>query len=206
MARLIKILTFALICLSFSQSIHAAGTAQQEKKSFETILQTLCAVGSCYRSLNPNISQDARDIISNSVLIVYNTNYEALEKFNAPLKSMGIENSLLIPAQAVDNALCSYYGYSVNQYPELQKAAQEQAPQGFYTVGMSDAGIAEYEINKLEVLKNGVMRASGTGIDGVPFNAYFSKSNCGGKAHWVLLRLVELQPYEESEDFQNPFK
>lgn len=119
---------------------------------------------------------------------------------------MGIENTLLVTPQAVENAVCTYYGYSIAHNPELQKAAEEQSKYGFYAVNASDPGIVEYEIKKIEVLKNGILRASGEGMDGEPFNAYFAKSNCGGKAHWVLLRVVDLHPFEESDDFQYNFK
>ncbi len=56
------------------------------------------------------------------------------------------------------------------------------------------------------MMKNGIMRVSGTSMYEEPFRAYFGKSNCGGKPHWVLLREVDMRSYEENDDFQAPLE
>ncbi len=105
-------------------------------------------MGNCSKTLNPNIPQEANEIITNSVYIVYSTDYEKLEKYNVPLKAMGIESSMLIPPKWVEDAVCKYYGLSISKYPELQKAAEEQSRYGFYPVGLGDAGVASYKVEK----------------------------------------------------------
>lgn len=207
MKSFIKVVFLIAFYLVFSGQLQAAAnTSQQDKDYFARLLYAVCSVGNCSRTLNPNIPQEANEIISNSVYIVSNIDYEKVEKYNAPLKNMGIEGALLIPTKWVEDAVCTYYGLSINKNPELQKAAEEQSKYGFYPVVVGDAGEAIFEIEKLEMLKNGVMRVSGTGIDDEPFRAYFGKSNCGGKPHWVLLREIDMKPYEENENFQSPLE
>lgn len=207
MTRQVKGILFIAFCLAFSSPAYAAGAnSQQDKDFFASLLHAVCGVGNCGKTLNPNIPQEANEIISNSAYIVANVDYAKVEKYNEPLKKMGIENSLLIPTQWVENAVCKYYGYTISKYPELQKAAEEQGKYGFYPTVVGDAGAGGFEVEKMELMKNGIMRVSGVGIDDEPFRAYFAKSNCGGKPHWVFLREVDMNPYEESEDFQAPLE
>lgn len=207
MRKIITCFVLVMACLAFSSNIKAAANnSQQEKDFFASLLYAVCSVGSCDKTLNPNIPQEANEIITNSAYIVSNVDYAKVEKFNEPLKKMGIESSMLIPTQWVEDAVCKYYGHTVSKYPELQKAAEEQGKYGFYPTVVGDAGEAMYEIEKMELMKNGIMRVSGTTINDEPFRAYFGKSNCGGKPHWVLLREVDMKPYEENEDFQPPLE
>lgn len=193
-----------VFCLFCAGTVNAApNNSQKDIELFSDLLYGRCSVGNCDGRLDPNDPKDAGAMITNAAYIIYNADSDKLMKYNAPLKNMGIENAVLIPQKWLEDAVCKYYGHSIGKYPELQKALEEQAKNGFYTLGVSDAGEPVYEIEKLELLKNGVMRASGTSVfdEDQPFRAYFGKSNCGGKPHWVLLRVVDLKPNEESEDY-----
>lgn len=201
MRNLLKLAALALCFFSLSPRPCAAADGASEKERLTGILEAVCAVQDCSKTLNPYNHEDAKEIMTNSAYIIYNTNYEELKKYNDSLKNKAPENSLLVPAKWVDSAVCRYYGFEPGKRPELRKAAEKLAPNGFYTVAISDPGAADYEIKQVETLKNGLLRASGENMDGSPFRAYFGKSNCGGKPHWVLLRAVDMTPAEEDEQF-----
>lgn len=200
-----KFLALVSLCLIVPCNTYGAAS-QQDKDYLGGLLDAMCSASDCGRTLNPNIPQEAREIISNCSYLVYNTSYDRLEKFNAPLKAMNIEGVMLIPSKWVEDALCKYYGLSLASYPELGKAAEEQGKYGFYPVGASDGGEASYSVEKVEIMKNGILRASGTALGDEPFVAYFAKSTCGGKPHWVPLRVVDVKPSEESEYFSTWIK
>lgn len=202
MKQIIKYFVWAIAFLSFSTNLLAADNGQNEKEYLTRLLEDMCGVGNCDKRLNPYIPQEAEEIISNSSYLVFNSEYATLEKYNAPLKSMGIESAMLVPPQMVEAAVCKYYGLSISANPELQKAAEEQGKYGFYIVNMGDPGVSDFEIEKVDLLKNGILRVAGTRMGEEPFKAYFTSSNCGGQPHWVLLRVVEVNPVEESDDFQ----
>lgn len=186
--------------------VSAADTAQDEREYLQNLLHGLCSIGSCDKTLNPHAPKEAEEIIRNAAYIIYNTQYDKLAKYNEPLRKMGIENAMLIPPKWVEDAVCEYYGFDINRIPELQKAAEEQARFGFYAMGASDGALAGYEIEKIDLLKNGILRASGQTLEEESFIAYFGKSTCGGKTHWTPLRVVDPVPLEESANFSPLFK
>lgn len=197
---------FVCLCqLQPSFCCAAAGEAMPDKSQLQSLLHAICGVGECDKVLNPHNPQDADEIISHGAYIVYNRDYDKLEKYNAKLKARRGEGELLVPAKWVDDAVCKYYGFDLTNYPELNKAAKKLFKNGHFTVGASDPGIADFEIEKMKLLKNGTLRASGKMEGEDPFVAYFGISNCGGKPHWAPIRVVYTNPTEESEQFQNQF-
>lgn len=204
-----KILQTALLCASClilaAPCIAEGAGGSLNKEYFEKMLDKVCNAGDCSQPRTPDSPEGARSLLTDSSYLLYNSARESVEKYNEPLKKMGIKGALLIPAQNVENALCQYYGYAIARHPALQKAAQELAPHGFYTVGASDGGINDYAIEKMDMLKNGILRVSSKIMDESPFKAYFGKSGCGGKQHWVLLRIIDLRPAEEEEYYKSPF-
>lgn len=192
----------ALFLLAASTTFAAASAPDQSKEYLEELIAAVCGIGPCDKTLYPANPEDASEIIQGSVYMAMNSNYGQIEKFNAPLKGMGIESALLVPPKMVADAVCKYYGYSIDKYPELQKAVEEKAPNGFYVAGIGDPGVGGYSVKKVEILKNGLLRARGTIYeDDDTFRAYFAKTSCGGKPHWALLRVVSETPNEEAEYF-----
>lgn len=195
-------LVYSCCILLAAPCLAASGGGSPNKDYFEKILNSVCNTSDCSRQWQPNNPENARELLTTASYLFYNVSREKVEKYNAPLKKMGIEGVLFIPSQIVENTLCQYYGYDIARHPALQKAAQELAPHGFYTVSASDGGIDDYTIDRMEIQKNGVLRVNGKIMDETPFTAYFGQSGCGGKKHWVLLRVVD-QSVEAGADYTN---
>lgn len=188
------------------EALGAPGNISDQKEYLQRTLNYICGAGGCAERPNPYIPGGAEDIISGGMILAAYDNEKKLAEFNQPLRSMGIENTLIIPAGLVDNAICKYYGFTVSKYDELQKAAErKQFTYQYFALSQGDAGLVDFKIDNMSVLKNGLLRV--TGLDEAeepaPFKAYFKKANCGGKEHWVLLKVVYNTP-EEDDDFTAP--
>lgn len=204
--KLATIVMIIFLALNFTINSNAANL-EETRKYFGNLLHQICMIGPCSERPNPYREEGADDIIGSSIILAYYDNMESMDKFNKPLRSMGIENVHIIPEKLVENAICKYYGFNQSKYETLQKAAEKRMfTYGFYSLGSGDPGIIDFNVEKVVQLKNGLVRVTGTMGDGEmsPFKAFFKKSDCGGHEHWVLLKMVDMDIAEESDDFYVP--
>lgn len=202
---MIRWLFIILACLFYSQALAAELPSQAE---IQQTLTNLCMIANCEKRPNPHIQQDAADIINRSVILAYYDNSDKVAAYNRPLKDMKIENFYFVPQVLVEKAVCKYYGFNLPDYEELQKAADEKILAGSaYPLGIGDPGLTNFNVQNMQILKNGLLRVEGTddvGDGAASFIGYFKKSICGGKEHWVLLKLVYTDQEEEKDDFCLP--
>lgn len=195
-------LAIAALFLVFAAPAQGA-SSNVGKEYFENILTRLCQIGPCNERPNPWREDEAADIVGNSVILAYQDDAQKIDEFNRPLREMGVEYGALVPAKQVEEAICRYYGFTQGAYEELNKAAERRKFSGdFYYLGPGDPGIVEFRVEKIDHLKNGLVRVNGISGEDEPFKAFFKKANCGGQEHWVPLKLVFTNIPEEADDFR----
>lgn len=203
--RLPQIIAAFLVCLLFPcGSMAADGQLKNANAYFETILNKLCTIGTCERRPDPNVPHEAKDILFNSLCLANIDNSDKLNAYNESLRKMKVEGGWIIPQALVDKAVCKYYGYTIAKHENLAKLAQEKMfTNGFYFLGAGDPSGPDLSVTKVEPMKNGLILVTGVNEmePGGPFTAYFTKSNCGGREHWVFYSLRYKSNPEENDDF-----
>lgn len=195
-----------LVCLLASESAFAqTNTLAPHRETFENLLSSFCSAVACGERPSPFTEQGAREIVSDSLnLTVANADY-ALKVFNEPLLGMNV-GAMFVPEKDLTASICKYYGFTLSEYDRLEEAAQNaRVAPGFYVARVNEPKKVNFKVNDVIVLKNGLTVVTGMeGEDAAPFRAYFKKSGCGGKPHWVLLKFINLKIPEESDDFPIP--
>lgn len=196
-------LAIAALAIFLLPALAQGATSNVGKEYYENMLTRLCQIGPCAERPNPYREEDAADIIGNAVILAYYDDPEKLGEFNRPLREMGVEYGALVPAKQVEDAVCKYYGFTQANYEALVKAAERRKFSGeFYYLGPGDPGLVEFRADKVDHLKNGLVRVNGVTGDDEPFKAFFKKSNCGGQEHWVPIKLIFTNIPEEADDFR----
>ncbi len=196
----------AICCLMFmllASSIYAAGSSRYDVKLLEKSLNDMVSLAEMTQRPDPATEEGAAKILSAARYLAYYSKQEELEAFNKPLRSMGIEGFVFIPEKMVYDMICRQFGYDVAKHKELDDAgygagAGMKIGHFFYLNTQSDPATVDFKIKKVEQLKDGLLRVSGANManidnpaDAEPFTALFTKTSCGDKAHWVVLKIEQ---------------